>query len=54
LARSLGCKGISVQNPADLSEAFREAFASRAPTVIDVETSLDASFQDIVSPFAGS
>jgi acetolactate synthase-1/2/3 large subunit len=52
LARSIGCHGISVQDPEELPNVFAEAFGQRVPTVIDVETSLDTSFSDLMSPLA--
>lgn len=50
IARSLGCDGIQVTDPADLADAFAQALLSRLPTVIDVETSLATSFLAMVTP----
>ena len=52
IARSLGCRGVRVEEPADLAPALREALAARQPTVIDVRTSLKVTFADITSQLA--
>jgi len=52
MARAMGCGGIRVESPDQLAPAFAEAFKSRVPTVIDVQTSLDTAFSDLVSPLA--
>ena len=52
IARSIGCHGVSVQDPEELVGAFAAAFERRIPTVIDVETSLDTSFSDLMTPLA--
>jgi acetolactate synthase-1/2/3 large subunit len=52
IARAMGCRGTRVEQPEALAPALREALASRAPTVIDVRTSLKTSFADITSPLA--
>jgi len=52
IARAMGCRGVRVEDPAALGPALQEAIASRAPTVIDVITSLKVSFADITSPLA--
>lgn len=52
MARAMGCAGIRVERPDELASAFAEAFKSRVPTVIDVQTSLDTAFSDLVSPLA--
>ena len=36
IAESMGCKGIRVQHPRDISSAIEEAIASNRPTVVDV------------------
>ncbi len=42
IARAMGCRGLRVENPADLSTAFRTALADRSlPTVIDVVVTRD-------------
>ncbi len=53
IARSMGCNGVRVQDAAGLETALREAVSATRPTVIDVETSLDVSFRDVTSPYAG-
>jgi acetolactate synthase-1/2/3 large subunit len=50
IARSMGCRGVRVTDPADLAPALREAVSANVPTVIDVQTSLAQSFADITSP----
>ncbi|MBV8494890.1 MAG: thiamine pyrophosphate-binding protein, partial [Alphaproteobacteria bacterium] len=52
IARAMGCRGVRVEEPVALGPALQEAIASRAPTVIDVLTSLKVSFADITSPLA--
>lgn len=52
MARAMGCGGIRMERPDELAAAFAEAFAARTPTVIDVQTSLDTSFSDLVSLLA--
>ncbi len=52
IARSIGCHGISVQDPEELAGAFAAAFEHRIPTVIDIETSLETSFSDLTSEYA--
>jgi acetolactate synthase-1/2/3 large subunit len=52
IARAMGCRGTRVEQPEALAPALKEALASRAPTVIDVRTSLKTSFADITSPLA--
>jgi acetolactate synthase I/II/III large subunit len=52
IARAIGCRGVRVEDPGALAPALQEAVASRAPTVIDVRTSLKVSFADITSPLA--
>jgi acetolactate synthase-1/2/3 large subunit len=52
IARSMGCRGTRVEDPAGLAPALQEALTSRVPTVIDVMTSLAVSFADITSPLA--
>jgi thiamine pyrophosphate-dependent acetolactate synthase large subunit-like protein len=39
VARGLGCIGLSVSDPADLSQALAQALAADSPAVIDVRTS---------------
>jgi acetolactate synthase-1/2/3 large subunit len=52
MAAAMGCHGIRVRDAAELAPAFVEAFAARKPTVIDVHTSLDIAFSDLVTPLA--
>jgi acetolactate synthase-1/2/3 large subunit len=44
IARAMGCRGIRVERPDQLANAFREALADRnQPTVIDVMVTRDPS-----------
>jgi acetolactate synthase-1/2/3 large subunit len=52
IARSMGCRGVRVTDPAELASTLREAVNANKPTVIDVQTSLAQSFADITSPLA--
>jgi acetolactate synthase-1/2/3 large subunit len=52
IARSMGCRGQRIEDPAALGPALQEALAARLPTVLDVRTSLKVSFADITSPLA--
>ena len=52
IARGMGCEGVRVSNPPDLGPALQRAATSRKPTVIDVLTSLETSFDDMTSPLA--
>ena len=52
IAKAMGCHGVRVDNPGALGPALREALAARAPTVIDVMTSLEVTFADITSQLA--
>ncbi len=52
IARALGCRGVRIEDPAAIAPALSEALASRAPTVLDVRTSLSVTFADITSQLA--
>ncbi len=52
IAKAMGCRGVRVTDPAAFGPALREALAARAPTVIDVMTSLEVTFADITSQLA--
>jgi acetolactate synthase-1/2/3 large subunit len=52
IAKAMGCRGVRVESSAALGPALREALAARAPTVIDVMTSLEVTFADITSQLA--
>ena len=52
IARAMGCEGVRVEDPAALAGAIARAIAAKAPTVIDVMTSLETTFADITSPLA--
>jgi len=53
IARAMGCDAVNITEPEALGPALDVALASRRPAVIDVATSLDVSYQDIRSPYAG-
>ncbi len=50
IANAMGCRGIRVEEPDQLSGALAEALAGNEPTVVDVVTSLKTSFRDVTSP----
>jgi acetolactate synthase-1/2/3 large subunit len=52
IAQAMGCRGIRVEEPGQLAGALAEALAGDIPTVLDVRTSLDISFEDVLSPLA--
>jgi acetolactate synthase-1/2/3 large subunit len=52
IAKAMGCRGVRIIDPAALGPALCEALAARAPTVIDVMTSLEVTFADITSQLA--
>ncbi|MGV3570551.1 MAG: thiamine pyrophosphate-binding protein [Ramlibacter sp.] len=47
IAASMGCIGIRVTEASQLAAAFDRALGSAVPVVIDVETSLDATYHDV-------
>jgi acetolactate synthase I/II/III large subunit len=50
ISRAMGCEGIRVERPGDLSGAMAQAIASDRPTVVDVVTSGDPTFRDVQTP----
>src|SRR6516165_3898356 len=40
IARAMGCRGVRIEDPGAIAPALAEALASRAPSVLDVRTSL--------------
>ena len=52
IARALGCRGVRIEDPAAIAPALSDALATRAPTVLDVRTSLAVTFADITSQLA--
>ncbi len=52
IAQAIGCRGIRVEEPGQLAGALKDALAGDIPTVLDVRTSLEISFEDILSPLA--
>lgn len=50
IVEKMGCKGIRVEDPADLNAALSEALSAGGPTVVDVVTAFDGlSFRDVTS-----
>jgi acetolactate synthase-1/2/3 large subunit len=52
IARSLGCRGVRVEEPAGAEAGIAGGPAARQPSVIDVRTSLKVTFADITSQLA--
>jgi acetolactate synthase I/II/III large subunit len=52
IARAMGCRGERIEEPAAIAPALGRALATRAPTVLDVRTSLAVTFADITSQLA--
>ncbi len=52
IARAMGCRGVRIEDPAAIAPALAEALTTRAPTVLDVRTSLAVTFADITSQLA--
>ena len=53
IVEKMGCKGIRVENPADIRPALDEALSAGVPTVVDVVTAFDGlSFRDVTSALA--
>jgi acetolactate synthase-1/2/3 large subunit len=50
MARAMGCEGIRVEEPTELGPALRRAIGSGGPTVVDVRTSLEETFERVTSP----
>jgi acetolactate synthase I/II/III large subunit len=50
IARSMGCGGIRVEEPAALGPALRQALASEQPCVVDINTSLKETYRRVTSP----
>jgi acetolactate synthase-1/2/3 large subunit len=50
MAVSMGCRGVRVEHPDELAPALAAALAADLPTVIDVMTSLDETFEKVTSP----
>ncbi len=52
IARAMGCRGERIEEPGQLEEALAKALMRSQPTVLDVITSLKASYEDVLSPLA--
>ena len=50
IAVSMGCHGVRVERPDELGPALAAALAADVPTVIDVITSLEETFEKVTSP----
>jgi pyruvate dehydrogenase (quinone) len=44
IARSMGCVGIKVEDPADLEPSLEDAIKSEGPSVVDVSTAKQQHF----------
>jgi len=53
MARAMGCQGIRVEEPGQISATLAEALKGERPTVVDAVTSQKTSFLDVTSPLAG-
>jgi thiamine pyrophosphate-dependent acetolactate synthase large subunit-like protein len=47
---AMGCVGIRVERPEELSSALEQALAADRPAVVDVVTSGRVTFRDVTSP----
>ncbi len=55
IARSMGARGIRVEQPGELRPALDEAFAERgAPTVVEVISSAGETYEKVASPLAAT
>lgn len=52
IAQAIGCRGIRIETPDQLTAALAEALAGKIPAVLDVRTSLEITFEDVLSPLA--
>jgi acetolactate synthase-1/2/3 large subunit len=52
IARAMGCRGIRVEEPAQLRKELAEALIRSEPSVLDVVTSRKISYRDVTSPLA--
>ncbi len=52
IARAMGCEAFRVEDPAEITSAVNKALACGKPAVVEVITSLDATFRDVSSPLA--
>ncbi len=52
IAQGMGCAGFRAETAGELAVALREAIAAGIPAVIDVATSLEVSYLDLLSPLA--
>jgi len=52
IARAMGCDAFRVEDPADVTPTIDKALAAGKPAVVEVITSLAATFRDVTSPLA--
>ena len=52
ITRAMGCEAFRVEDPAEITSAVNKALACGKPAVVEVITSLDATFRDVSSPLA--
>jgi acetolactate synthase I/II/III large subunit len=50
IAVAMGCRGVRVERPDELAPALAHALAADVPTVVDVVTSPDETFETVTSP----
>ena len=54
IAEAMGCRGIQVEEPAELRAVLAGALESGVTTVVDVATSRETTYRDVTSPLAES
>ena len=52
IARAMGCEAFRVEDPAAIVPSIDKALGCGKPAVVEVITSLDATFRDVTSPLA--
>lgn len=54
IAQAMGCAGVRVTTPGELSAALRDALMADRPTVIDARISKDLSYKALIASFDGA
>ncbi len=52
ITRAMGCESYRVEDPAEITPSIEKALGRGKPAVVEVITSLDATFRDVTSPLA--
>jgi acetolactate synthase-1/2/3 large subunit len=52
IARAMGCEAFRVEDPVEIVPSIDKALGCGKPAVVEVITSLDATFRDVTSPLA--